>query len=257
LKKRFINTDKWIIPLATAVLLIIVWESAVRIFNVYEYILPAPSVIIKTLIKNIPVMWKHVLSTFLVAVLGFIISVVSAVIVSFAMESFKNLKKAVYPFIILSQTVPIIFIYPLLVIWFDFGLVPKLLVIVLVCFFPVTVNLSDGLSRTDPELIALFRSMKAGRFQILTMVQFPGALPDFFSGCKIAATYSIIGAVIAEWLGSDTGLGYYMILAYKSFSTASVFAAIIVVILLSLFIFGIILLLERIIISWKFIRSDL
>lgn len=255
--KKLKNTDKWIIPLVTAVILLILWEFFVRVFKVYEYILPAPSVIFNTLIKNFHIMWKHILSTFLIAVAGFSISIISAVIISFVMQGFGSFKKAVYPFIVLSQTVPIIFIYPLLVIWFDFGLIPKLLVIVLVCFFPVTVNLSDGMSRTDPELLALFCSMNANRFQILWMVRFPGALPDFFSGCKIAATYSVIGAVIAEWLGSNTGLGYYMILAYKAFSTAKVFAAIIIVILLSLLIFGIINLLERILISWKFIRSDL
>jgi ABC-type nitrate/sulfonate/bicarbonate transport system permease component len=141
-------------------------------------------------------------------------------------------------------------------IWFGFGLAAKIVVVTLVCFFPAAVNLIDGLAQTDPELMDLFRSMRSGRWRIFTMVRFPGALPSFFSGLRISATYCVMGAVIGEWLGARQGMGVYMIRSYKSFSTPNVFAAILVVVILSLVFFYLVRIIERIIISWSFIREE-
>jgi ABC-type nitrate/sulfonate/bicarbonate transport system permease component len=156
---------------------------------------------------------------------------------------------------VISQTVPLIFIYPLLMMWLGFGIAPRILVVIIVCLFPVAVNLVDGLAYTDRDYLDLFRSMGADKRRIFFFLKWPGALPLFFSGLKISATYCIMGAVIAEWMGGGKGIGMYMLLSYKSFIYSRVYASIFTAVVLSLIIFGIIILLERTVLSWKFVKK--
>ena len=210
----------------------------------------------KALVTQWPLMQIHVLVTMQTSIAGLLIAVVLAIVMSLLLDSFSVVKKSVYPFMVVSQTIPIVFIYPLFLIWFGFGMEAKIVVVTLVCFFPAAVNLIDGLAQTDPELMDLFRSMRSGRWRTFMMVRFPGAMPSFFSGLRISATYCVMGAVIGEWLGAKQGMGVYMIRSYKSFSTPRVFAAILVVVLLSLSVFYLIRIIERIVISWNFIREE-
>ena len=251
-----INTDKFSYPIAAGILLLSAWESFVRIFSVEEFLLPSPSNILNALVSQWPLMSVHAITTIQTSVAGFLIAVLLAVIMGWMLDSFSFVKKSLYPFLVISQTIPIVFVYPLFLIWFGFGIGAKIVVVTLVCFFPAVVNLIDGLSQTDPELMDLFRSMKSGRWRTFVMVRFPGAMPAFFSGLRISATYSVMGSVIGEWLGAKQGMGVYMIRSYISFSTPRVFAAILVVIILSLLVFYLIRLIERIVISWNFIREE-
>jgi ABC-type nitrate/sulfonate/bicarbonate transport system permease component len=141
---------------------------------------------------------------------------------------------------------------PLFIIWFGYGILPKIMVVALVCFFPITVSLVEGMEAADRDMIKLLEAMGASPWQVFKMVSFPGALPSFFSGLKISAAYSIMGAVIGEWLGASKGLGVYMTRSMKSFLTDRVFASIVVISILSLFLFGIIVLIARLLMPWYY-----
>ena len=145
------------------------------------------------------------------------------------MDLSETVKRAVYPLLVFSQTVPIIVLAPLFAMWFGFGTLPKIVVVTLVCFFPITVSITEGLAGVDPELIDLMRSMGARRYQIFIKVKFPAALIGFFSGLKIAVTYSIMGAIIGEWMGGSAGLGVYMMRVKNSYAYDKMFAAIVLI----------------------------
>ena len=161
------------------------------------------------------------------------------------------LKDALYPLLILSQNIPTIVLAPLLVIWFGFGMLPKIIVITLVCFFPVTVAALDGFKQTPSELRHYLAMAGANKWQLFSKLEFPYALPSIFSGIKISATYSVLGAVISEWLGAKEGVGVYMTLASSSFRTDRVFVAIFIIMILSLLLFALIQGLEKTLVRWQ------
>lgn len=237
-------------PLILLVLLVLLWELLVRLFKVESWLLPAPTAIVASLIKDWPTLRSHTLVTLYEALIGFLLSVGFAFALAWVMDSVPLVRRALYPLLVTSQTVPIISVAPLFLIWFGYGLTPKVLVIVLVCFFPVAVSFLQGLADVDTEIIDLLRSMGASPWLIFRLAKLPAALPTFFSGLKIAATYSIMGAVIGEWLGAEAGLGYYMTLSQRSFLTARMFAIIVIITVLSLALFKVIEILERALTPW-------
>jgi ABC-type nitrate/sulfonate/bicarbonate transport system permease component len=166
------------------------------------------------------------------------------------LETSLWMRRAIYPLLVVSQTIPIIALAPLLLIWFGFGLEPKVIVVTLYCFFPIAVACADGLAGAEPALLKLLRSMHASRWQILWLVRLPGAMPSFFSGLRIAATYSVTGAIFGEYVGAYRGLGIYMQTAANSFAIVLVFAAILVTAVLSLLLFGLVSLIERLALPW-------
>ncbi len=238
--------------IASGLVFTLIWELLCRVLDIQEYILPAPSAIILALWTHFPLMLPHIAVTLFTALIGFLLAIIVAALFALCMDLLPPLRRALYPYIVVSQTVPIIFIYPLFLIWFGFGLTAKVVVVILVCFFPVAVSLTDGLQHTDPELIDLYRSMKATPLQIFLQVRLPGSLPALFSGLRIAATYSVMGAVIGEWLGARAGMGVYMIRSYKTFNTPRVFAAILVVVVVSLGVVALVSAAERLLLSWKY-----
>lgn len=248
------NRKQIVPPIILFGCIVFFWDVSCRIFAIDSYILPTPFSILQTLYTQLPSMIPHILTTFSIAVIGFFLSILLALILGCVLDTIVPLKKAFYPFFVVSQAVPIVFLYPLLMIWMGFGVEVKIIVVILVCFFPIIVNLLDGLASTDPELLDLFRSMDSGFLPVFAMVKLPGALPAFFSGLRIAATYSVMGAVIGEWLGAKKGMGVYMMRSYKTFSTVRVFASILVVIFLSLTVFYAVKFVERIVLRWKFIK---
>jgi len=167
------------------------------------------------------------------------------------------LRRAVYPVLIGSQTIPIVVLAPILVILFGYGITPKLVIVALICFFPIVVNGIDGLRSVDGELISMMRTLDASRWSILRRVEFPAALPSIFSGMRIAATFAAIGAVFGEWSGSNQGLGYVMLAATPNLLTARIFAAIVYLTLIALALFGIVSLLERVLVPWAPNRSSI
>lgn len=251
LRKKFETIANSAVPLVFVGFLLLLWEYLVRVWAIQEWILPGPVRILQTLTGNLPLILKHAQSTLIECLAGFTLAILFSFILSFFMEEIPLLKRAVYPLLVASQTIPIISVAPLFIIWFGYGMLPKIIVVVLVCFFPIALSLLGGLAAVDREYLELFKSMKAGRLDTFRMVKLPLALPSFFSGLKISASYSFMGAVIGEWLGAKQGLGTYMTIAQRSFQVDRVFAAILVVTFCSAALFALVSLLERLVIPWN------
>jgi len=249
--RKSANTANLIVPLAFIALVLFIWEGLVRWREVPEYILPGPWQITRTLVDTSLLMMDHARATMIESLGGFALAIGLALVIAFVMNEMPLVRQALYPIIITSQTVPIVSVAPLFIIWFGYGVLPKIIVVVLVCFFPIVISLLNGLVSVDPDYLQLFRSMRASRWDTFRMVTLPLALPSFFAGLKISAAYSVMGAVIGEWLGAKQGLGYYMTIAQHSFQVDRVFAAIVVVTLLSMALFLLVGLLERMAIPWN------
>ncbi len=237
-------------PAATLVALLLVWEAVVRLGGIDAFLLPAPSRILQVLLTQPGFYAANAWRTVQETAVGFAVAMVAGLLCALVVDASPLARRAVYPLLIASQTVPVIAIAPLIIVWLGFGLAPKVVIITLYCFFPVVVSAVDGLRVADPEMLALLRSMGATPRQLLRLARWPAALPSVFSGVKIAATYAVTGAVVSEWLGASEGLGVTMIRAQKSFAPDRVFAAIVVVILLTLVLFAVIDRLARAVMPW-------
>ncbi|WP_428908843.1 ABC transporter permease [Niallia sp. Krafla_26] len=244
-------------PLLVLLLLFILWETAVIILDIPNWLLPAPNEIFLEATVNGDDLLVHLISTLKLTLTGFSIGTCIGLITAIFLYLLPKVKEAVYPLLILSQNIPTIVLAPLLVIWFGFGLLPKIIVISLVCFFPVTVAALDGFKQTPAELKHYLAMAGANKQQLFWKLEFPYALPAIFSGIKISATYSVMGAVISEWLGAKEGIGVYMTLASSSFRTDRVFVAIFTIMILSLLLFAIIQGLERITVRWHHQGEDM
>ncbi len=245
-------------PLALILLLLLLWQGLSSLLHVQIWILPSPWQIVQAGVDS----WRHLglathtLQTLLEALLGFVLAVAAGLILALVVDLSSLLRRTIYPLLVISQTIPIIALAPLLVLWLGYDIRPKILVVALVCFFPIVVSTADGLRSADPDWIALLRSMGAGRWQVLTKVSLPNALPSFFSGLKVGITYSVIGAVIGEWVGGSVGLAFFMRRAHTSFRYDREFAGIAVTSLLSIALFGIVALTERVALPWYFARRE-
>ncbi|MCJ7666180.1 MAG: ABC transporter permease [Actinobacteria bacterium] len=243
-------------PIIFFAALLLIWEIISRSEVFPPFILPSPGSILVSLITDFTLMQYDILITLYEALAGFIIAIVLSVVIAVIMDSIIGFKKTLYPILIISQTVPIIIIAPLFIIWFGYGYTPKIFIVTLICFFPITISLLQSLTAVDKELVDLLRSMGSNKLQIYKFVKIPSAMPGFFSGLKIAATYSIMGATIGEWVGGKNGLGVYMIRAKQSFETDRVFAAIIVITILSILILKIIEFAEKKNMPWLKIPDE-
>lgn len=230
--------------------IVLTWEILARVLAIDPIVLPAPSRILGALWDARGVAAGHALTTLVETGLGFGMSVLFAVLTGLAMDSIGWVRRAIYPLLVASQTIPIVAVAPLLVIWFGLGLVPKVLVVVLVTFFPVTVALLDGLAGTERDATSLLQTMGASRYQILMKLRLPGALPSFFTGLRIAVTYAVIGAIFGEQVGAVNGLGIWMILSKNLFRTDLVFGAILVTAILTLALWFVVGVVERLTIPW-------
>lgn len=238
-------------PAMVLLLLFIIWEIAVTLADVPNWLLPAPSAIFLEAINGWTSFSSHFLSTIKLSLLGFLIGSTFGLLTAIFLHLLPFIRESVYPLLILSQNIPIIVLAPLLVIWFGFGLLPKIIVITLVCFFPITVAALDGFRQTPNDLKHYMMMAGATKKQLFWKLELPYSLPSIFSGLKISATYSVMGAVISEWLGAKMGIGVYMTLASSSFRTDRVFVAIFSIMALSLLFFTVILLMERWLVRWK------
>jgi putative hydroxymethylpyrimidine transport system permease protein len=227
------------------------WEAIVHVFDVQEYLFPAPSQVALALRDDwsaylSPAMWV----TMNEMVLGFVIAAVAGVALAILLHIFGPLRRAMYPLLIGSQTVPMPVLAPILVIVLGFGLMPKIVIVALICFFPIVVNGLDGLRSVDDEFIHMMRTLDAGRWAIFRRIEFPSALPAIFSGLRVAATFAAIGAVFGEWSGASAGLGYVMQQATPNLQTARIFAAIVLLTMVALALFALVSLLERVFVPW-------
>jgi len=242
--KRLANTGKVNLPVSFALVLVL-WEGIVYVLKTPEYLVPAPSKVFAALVESFPILMRHGAVTLLEVVTGFLSALVLSAGISLLMVKHKVLYSILWPYMVISQTIPLYVLAPLFMIWFGFGILPKILIVVLVCFFPITVGLVQGLTSTEPELDELLKIMRATPAQILWKVRVPQAMPQFFSGLKIAAAYSVTGAVLSEWAGAKEGLGIFLTRAMKTYKTAALFADVFIIVLLSLSIFFLISYLEK------------
>lgn len=244
------KTDK-LLPGLFIVFLIALTEVLLRTLEVEHYILPLPSSVMKRLIEDRDILWHHTQTTLYEAGIGFLIAIGLSIVTAGIMNRLPLVKALFYPILVISQTIPIIALAPLFLIWFGFGLLPKIVVVVVVCFFPIVVSLIEGLAVVDKEMIHLMKSMNAKGLDIFFKVEVPSVMPAFFSGLKIAATYAIMGAIIAEWLGAQSGLGIYMTRAMHSFKTDALFADICIIVAVSIGLFKLIDIIGHRLMPWQ------
>ncbi len=249
--KKSTNIGYSLLSLFSMVMLLILWEAAVRINNVPQWLLPAPSKIFNTIIDIWQMLLFHSTVTLLETAYGYLLSIILALFIAFLLDHVSVLKQAVNPVLVISQTIPLIVLAVLLPLWFGWGMLPKIMIVTLVCFFPITINLLKGLDSADPDQLSLFRSMGASRWETFKIVKFPASMPAFFSGLKISATYSIMAAVISEWVGAQRGLGYFMTIQQKNFAIDRVLAAVVVICILSLLLVKIVDIIEYWLVPWN------
>ena len=215
------------------------------------YMLPSPIDVVKAFVADFSVLMSHAAVTLQEALYGLLIGTGLGFIISVLMDRFDFLYKALYPILVITQTIPTIAIAPLLVLWMGFSMAPKITLVVLTTFFPITISLLDGFRSADRDSINLIRSMGGGNFRIFRHIKLPGAMEQFFSGLKVSASYSVVGAVISEWLGGFEGLGVYMTRVKKAYAFDKMFAAIILVSLVSLALMGAVSVLKNIAMPYK------
>ena len=249
-QRNIFNRYNWLpfIPIA-AVLLI--WQGLSASSIVPPYMLPSPLQVTRVFISDFTLLMKHLAFTLLEAFAGLFFAVTAAFVLAVAMDANRFLKKSLTPILLLTQTMPVIAVAPLLILWMGYGLAPKITLVFLTCFFPLTIGLLGAFFSADDDALRLLQSMGAKKRQLYRYIKIPQGLSAFFSGLKIASSYSIIGAVIAEWLGGDSGLGVYMIRVRRSYSFDKMFAVIILVSALSLLLIKIVTVIERAAMPWK------
>jgi NitT/TauT family transport system permease protein len=236
--------------LITAMVLLAVWQFVCSFGRVPDYLLPSPYQIGRDLIFNFAYFIPHSVSTALVVLWGFIASVAIGVPIAGMLSYSRVLNKSLYPLIVGSQVVPKVAIAPLMLAWFGFGMTPKIAIVITIAFFPVVINAVVGLRSASPQMVFLAQSMGASIWQMFVRFYLPNALPHIFAGVKMAAVLAVIGAVVAEFVGSDKGLGYVILVASSNFNITRQFSAIFLLSLLGMIFFWVIELIERRIIPW-------
>ncbi len=248
--------ERWLYPLLLLALMTGLWELGVRALAVPHYILPAPSEVLATLVEQRAVFARHTAITTLEVLAGGALGVAVGLLLGLALYFSPALEKALYPLLIASQNVPVFAIAPLLVVWFGYGLWSKVVMAAIIVFFPIALAMLNGLQRTDPDLLRLFRTMGATPAQMLWKLRLPTALPALFAGLKLSAVYSTIGAVIGEWVGAGAGLGYLMLSANAQLRIATVFGAILCLTPIGLGLLGLVTWLERRLLPWQYLSRD-
>jgi putative hydroxymethylpyrimidine transport system permease protein len=248
--------QRWLLPGAVLLGVFVAWECAVRAFGLPHYILPAPSEIARVLVERWDVFLRHTGITVMESLAGAALGIALGLALAVAMFMRTWMEQALYPLLIASQNVPIFAIAPLLVVWFGYGFGSKVAMAAITVFFPMTVAALDGLKRTDPDWVRLFRTMGASPRQVFWRLRLPAALPALFSGLRIAAIYASVGAVLGEWAGAGAGLGYLMLSANAQLRVAEVFGAIACLTPIGLILLGAVTWLERRLMPWQRITRD-
>lgn len=238
-------------PAAVLVTLIAVWEVAVNLKDTPRWMMPAPSDIAQSFRDDWGMLMMHTRVTLTEVLIGFGIAVAAGLVTGIAIDSSRIIERALYPLLIASQTIPMVVLAPLFLIWFGYGLLPKVLITALVAYFPLAVNTVDGLKSADRELLKLMVSMGANRWQIFRLAKAPSALPLIFSGARISVAFSVIGAVFGEFVGAKAGLGYLMDRSAPQFETPRVFACIVILAVMGVSLFLVVSLVERVALPWR------
>ncbi len=248
---KYRNITNKLSPVVALALLVGVWAAVCGFGAIPASMLPSPAAVGSALVREAPVLLRHLKTTLIESLAGLAVGVALSFVFASLMDRFRVLYQAGYPLLVISQTIPTIAIAPLLVLWMGYGMQPKIALVVLTTFFPITVALLDGYKSVDPDEISLLRSMGAGDLKIFRYIKFPASLNQFFSGLKISASYAIVGAVIAEWLGGFEGLGVYMTKVKKAYAFDKMFAVILVIVIVSLALMALVALLRKLLTPWE------
>ena len=251
MRKKLRNITWTINTLAALLVLLVIWQAVCMLGIVPGYMLPSPVQVVMAFAEDFPLLMSHLRVTLAEAFVGLFCGVAFGFGMAVLMDRFERLYKAVYPLVVLTQTVPTVAIAPLLVLWFGYEMLPKVILIVITTFFPITVGVLTGLRSADPDTMNLLRSMGADRFQIFCYVKLPGAMGQFFSSLRISAAYSVVGAVISEWLGGFSGLGVYMTRVKKAFAFDKMFAVIFLISVISLLLMKLVDYLQKKCMPWE------
>lgn len=242
---------RWLPPLLLVGALLLAWEGYVRVAGLSPVTLPGPTRVLSALWDFRATAAQHLVPTLVETVVGFGVSLTLGVAAAVALDRAPIVRRAVEPLLVTSQTIPIVAIAPLFVIWFGFGLLPKVLIVVLITFFPITVALLDGFARVPPETTDLMRSFGASEREEFWKLRWPAALPALFTGLRISVVYAVIGAIFAEYVGATDGLGIWMQLSQNSFRTDLVFAAILLSAVVSMSLYALVRVVERVVVPWS------
>ena len=238
-------------PVVTFLIILIIWQFVVEGFNIPQYILPSPIDILGVFFTDYENLYLHTVFTLNEALLGFILSIIIALFMGILMDFIPIFKKCFYPIMLVTQTIPTITIAPLLIIWFGFGILPKILMVTLTCFFPILINFVDGMENLGKDYLNLFKTMNASKLNTFIHLKFPMSMDKLFSGLKISSTYAVMAATVAEWLGGSQGLGVYMVRAKSAYALDKVFASTLIVVASSLIFVGIIQGIKKIVLRHK------
>ena len=235
---------------SSIIVILLLWFLACDMEFVPAYMLPSPIDVVKAFADNFSIMMKQAAVTLQETLYGLLIGIAIAFVIASLMDRFTIINKALYPVLVVTQTIPTIAIAPLLVLWMGFGMAPKITLVVITTFFPIAIELLNGFQSVDEDAINLMRSMGARRLQIFRIIKLPNATASFFSGLRISAAYAVVGAVVSEWLGGFEGLGVYMTRVKKAYAFDKMFAVIVFISAISLVLMGIVVLLEKISMPW-------
>ena len=239
-------------PTALIAILVIGWYFVAKVSGLRSFILPTPLDVVRAGWETRDLLLNAIGTTLLATGIGLVLALIAGIGIAALVDFWPLAHRALYPILVVSQTVQILAIAPILIIWFGFGLAPTILIVVLFCFFPLAISTADGLTASDPEFIALLRAMGANKRQIWRMVRMPSALPSFFSGLRLAVTYSVVAATIGEWVGGSPGLGLYMLRSKNALATDQVFVAMLITSLLSVALFMLVYGIERLALPWYY-----
>ncbi len=243
------------LPAAAALILILLlWQLLCSTGLVPAYMLPSPVSVVRAFAGDFPNLMFHASITLQEAAYGLLIGIVLGFAAATLMDRFLLLQRALYPLMIITQTIPTIALAPVLVLWMGFGMAPKITLVVITTFFPIAVGLLDGYKSVDHDAVLLMRSLGASELQIFYHVKFPSSLPYFFSGLKISASYAVVGAVISEWLGGFEGLGVYMTRSRKAYAFDRMFAVILLIVIISLLLMLLVNILRNL--SMPYLRAE-
>jgi NitT/TauT family transport system permease protein len=237
-------------PTLAVVVVVAVWAAVVRIFDIPDYLLPAPQAVAARIVKEWALLWKNGAYTLMSVLTGFAAGVAIGVPLAFGIVLSRSMERIAMPFLVMSQTIPKVAIAPILVVWLGFGILPKIAIVFLISFFPIVVSTVVGLKSVETDMIDLVRSMGARTGKIMLRVRGPSALPQMFAGFKIAVCLAVVGAIVGEFVGSDRGLGYLLLTSTGTLDGTLVWAALFVLIAMGIGLFAIVSKLERLAIPW-------
>ena len=249
-ERRTLAKRNWL-PFIPVISILLIWQLLSVSGIIPPFMLPSPLRVTAAFAADFPLLMRHLLFTLMEALAGLSLAVAASFVLAIVMDANRFLKQSLTPLLLLTQTMPTVAVAPLLILWMGYGIAPKITLVFLVCFFPMTIGLLGAFAGADNDAINLLRSMGASRRQIYRYIKLPQGLPAFFSGLKIAGAYSIIGAVIAEWLGGDSGLGVYMIRVRRSYSFDRMFAVILLTSALSILLIKLITIIEKQALPWQ------